>query len=134
MLFGQEHVDRYIATDGEEGYDWEGGSKILILTTRGRRSGQERPMPLIFQEWNGRYVVVASKGGAPDHPAWYKNLQADPQVQVQIKGERFAATARDATAEERAELWQLMTEAWPPYDEYQAKTDRQIPLVVLEQS
>jgi deazaflavin-dependent oxidoreductase (nitroreductase family) len=132
MLFGQEHVDRYVATDGDEGYDWRNGTNILILTPTGRRSGEPKPMALIFREWGDKYVVVASKGGAPDHPQWYKNLVARPEVEVQVKGDRFSARARDATPEERPELWRLMTEVWPDYDSYQKKTDRQIPLVVLE--
>lgn len=132
VLYGREHVERYIATDGEEGYHWRRGTTILILTTTGRRSGESRPMPLIYRDWGDRYVVVASKGGSPEHPSWYRNLQANPAVEVQIKGERFAARARDATADERPELWRLMTEVWPDYDAYQRKTDREIPLVVLE--
>lgn len=132
MLFGQEHVDHYLATDGREGYDWRNGTTILLLTTTGRRSGQPRVMPLIFRPWGDKYVVVASKGGAPDNPHWYKNLVAQPEVEVQVKGDRFAARARDASAEERPELWRLMTEVWPDYDGYQKKTERQIPVVVLE--
>ena len=80
----------------------------------------------------GNYVVVASKGGAPTNPLWYENLIAHPEVRVQVKGDKFAARARDATPEERPRLWQLMTSLWPAYDEYQAKTERRIPLVVLE--
>jgi deazaflavin-dependent oxidoreductase (nitroreductase family) len=131
MLFGQEHVDRYRATDGAEGHDWQ-GTKTLILTTTGRSSGEDRDAPLIYGEHGGQLVVVASKGGAPDHPAWYKNLKADPNVHVQVGADRFDAVARDATDGERAELWSLMTSEWPAYDEYQTKTERQIPLVVLE--
>jgi deazaflavin-dependent oxidoreductase (nitroreductase family) len=131
MLFGQEHIDKYRATDGEEGHDWQ-GTQTLILTTTGRSSGEPRDAPLIYAEHGDQFVVVASKGGAPDHPAWYKNLKADPNVGVQVRGDRFDAVARDATAAERAELWSLMTGEWPAYDEYQTKTERQIPLVVLE--
>jgi deazaflavin-dependent oxidoreductase (nitroreductase family) len=130
-LFGQEHVDRYVATDGQEGYDWN-GAHTLILTTTGRRSGQERQTPLIFGRHGDDYLVVASKGGAPEHPAWYLNLVANSDVGVQVKGETFRAHARTATPEERAELWAIMTEEWPAYDEYQTKTDREIPVVVLE--
>jgi deazaflavin-dependent oxidoreductase (nitroreductase family) len=131
MLFGDKHVDRYEATGGEEGHDWE-GTQTLILTTKGRKSGEERKAPLIYGEHDGAYLVVASKGGAPEPPAWYLNLQADPEVQVQVKGERFTARARDATPEEKPELWALMVGHWPPYDQYQTKTDRPIPVVVLE--
>jgi deazaflavin-dependent oxidoreductase (nitroreductase family) len=134
MLFGQEHVDRYVATDGAEGYEWENGTTILLLTTRGRTSGQERVAPLIFREHDGAYLVVASKGGAPQPPAWYVNLVADPDVTVQVKGDVFPARARIAADGERAELWPLMTEVWPDYDAYQRKTDRQIPIVVLERA
>jgi deazaflavin-dependent oxidoreductase (nitroreductase family) len=131
MLFGQEHVERYRETDGEEGHDWEGTS-VLILTTTGHRSGQTRSTPLIYGTHGDDYLVVASKGGAPDHPAWYRNLKAEPEVEVQVRGDSFRAQARTATAEERAELWSTMTERWPAYDEYQTKTDREIPVVVLE--
>jgi deazaflavin-dependent oxidoreductase (nitroreductase family) len=131
MLFGQEHVKRYLETDGKEGHEWRGTS-VLILTTRGRRSGEPRSTPLIYGEHNGDYVVVASKGGSPAHPAWYLNLSDDPEVTVQVLGDRFQAQAHTASAEEKAELWPLMTKEWPPYDEYQQKTDREIPVVVLE--
>lgn len=131
MLFGQEHVDRYRETDGAEGHEWQ-GTTCLILTTTGRRSGEPRDNALIYREDDGRYVVVASKGGAPEHPNWYKNLVAHPRVGVQVLADRFAADARTADGEERERLWKLMTEVWPAYDEYQAKTDRQIPIVVLE--
>ena len=133
-LFGPEHVERYRATDGEEGYYWRRGTTILLLTTVGRRSGQERVQPLIFREDDGRYVIVASRGGSPEHPAWYVNLREHPEVEVQIKGERFRARARTAGPDERPRLWELMTEVWPDYDAYQEKTDREIPVVVLERA
>jgi deazaflavin-dependent oxidoreductase (nitroreductase family) len=132
MLYGQEHVDRYEATDGREGHDWQGGTKTLILTTKGRKSGEPRKAPLIYGEHDGDLLVVASKGGAPEPPAWYVNLQADPEVEVQVKGDKFKARARDATPEEKPELWKIMAAEWPDYDSYQTKTDRQIPVVVLE--
>jgi deazaflavin-dependent oxidoreductase (nitroreductase family) len=131
MLFGQEHVKRYVETDGAEGHDWQGVA-VLILTTTGRRSGQARSTALIYGRHGDDFLVVASKGGAPSHPAWYENLVADPEVTVQVKGDRFAARARTATADEKPELWSAMTAIWPPYDEYQQKTDREIPVVVLE--
>jgi deazaflavin-dependent oxidoreductase (nitroreductase family) len=131
-LFGQEHVERYRQTDGEEGHEWRPGVYTLILTTKGRRSGQPRPTPLIYGTHDGDYLVVASKGGAPEPPAWYLNLQADPEAEVQVWGERFPVRARDATPEEKPELWKMMTAEWPAYDEYQTKTDRPIPVVVLE--
>jgi len=134
MLFGQEHIDRYIETDGAEGYEWQNGTTILLLTTKGHRSGQERVAPLIFREHDGDYLVVASKGGAPEPPAWFVNLEADPTATVQVWGERFGVRARVATPEEKPELWKIMTEHWPAYDEYQRKTERPIPVVVLERA
>jgi deazaflavin-dependent oxidoreductase (nitroreductase family) len=132
-LFGQEHVERYEATNGEEGHDWQGTS-TLILGTKGRKSGEWRKTPLIYQEHDGDYLVVASKGGAPKPPAWYVNLSADPEVEVQVKGDKFRARARTARPEEKPELWRKMAATWPAYDDYQQKTEREIPVVVLERS
>lgn len=131
MLFGRKHVERYRATDGAEGHDWQ-GTTALILTTTGRRTGERRDAPLIYQRHGDDYLVVASNGGADAPPTWYLNLQADPEVEVQVRGDRFRARAHTATPEEKAELWPIMTAAWPPYDEYQTKTDREIPVIVLE--
>jgi proline iminopeptidase len=131
-LYGDEHVRRYRETDGDEGYIWREGSEILLLTTTGRKSGNETTAPLIFGMDGDNPVIVASKGGHPDHPGWYKNLRKNPEVGVQIKGEIFRARARDAEGEERERLWQMMNGIWPHYDEYQTKTDREIPVVVLE--
>jgi deazaflavin-dependent oxidoreductase (nitroreductase family) len=131
MLFGPEHVKRYIETDGEEGHDWR-DAPVLLLTTTGRRSGEQRTTPLIYGRDGDDYLLVASKGGAPDPPAWYLNLSENPEVQLQVKADRFAARARTATADEKADLWRTMTAIWPAYDEYQRKTDREIPVVVLE--
>jgi deazaflavin-dependent oxidoreductase (nitroreductase family) len=122
-----EHVRRYIETDGEEGHIWR-GVPTLILTTVGRRSGKPRRLALIYGEDAGRYVVVASKGGADEHPEWYLNLLANPEVLVQVRADRFRANARTATAEEHAALWPRMAEIWPAYNDYQAKTTRPIPL------
>lgn len=133
MLFGQKHVDRYRETDGEEGHDWQ-GTTALLLTTTGRRSGGERTTPLIYQRFGDDLLVVASDGGADTPPGWFLNLEADPEIQVQVKADRFAARARTATPEEKPEMWRTMTGAWPPYDEYQQKTEREIPVVVLERS
>jgi deazaflavin-dependent oxidoreductase (nitroreductase family) len=133
MLFGQEHVDRYQATDGEEGHEWK-GTTALLLTTTGNRSGEERTTPLIYQEHDGDYLVVASKGGADNPPAWFKNLEATPTVGVQIWGEKFTANARVATPDEKPAMWEKKTAAWPQYDDYQKKTDREIPVVVLERA
>jgi deazaflavin-dependent oxidoreductase (nitroreductase family) len=131
VLFGQEHIDRYEATDGEEGHDWQ-NTVTLILTTKGRKSGEPRKNPLIYQEHNGDYLVVASKGGWPHPPAWFLNLEANPEVEVQVKGDKFKARARTATPEEKPEMWKKMVATWPAYDDYQQKTDRDIPVVVLE--
>lgn len=133
MLYGEEHVRRYQETDGREGHDWN-GTVALILTTTGRKSGQPRSSALIYQEYGEAYLVVASKGGADTPPEWYLNLQADPEVTVQVKGDRFTATARTANAEEKPDMWPVMTKAWPQYDDYQTKTEREIPVVVLERS
>jgi deazaflavin-dependent oxidoreductase (nitroreductase family) len=131
MLYGKEHVDRYVATNGEEGYEWGDGVQTLILTTTGRRSGELRSNALIFGRHGDDLLVVGSKGGAPAAPAWYLNLVVNPEVQVQVKGDRFSAHARTATAEEKPELWGIMTGVWPDYDSYQKKTEREIPVVIL---
>jgi proline iminopeptidase len=132
FLFGQEHVRRYKETDGEEGFVWKEGSTILLLTTTGRKTGNQSTTPLIFDFDGDNPVIVASQGGAPEHPGWYRNIAKNPHVEVQIKGERFAATARDAEGDERERLWKQMNRMWPHYDEYQARTERLIPVVVLE--
>jgi deazaflavin-dependent oxidoreductase (nitroreductase family) len=131
MLFGQEHVDRYRATDGEEGHEWQ-GTHTLLLTTTGRKSGQQRTTPLIYDPVGDAYAIVASKGGADEPPAWFLNLEASPEVDVQVKADKFTARARTASAEEKAAIWPQMVEQWPAYDEYQASTDRDIPIVLLE--
>jgi len=132
-LLGDEHVARYRETAGEVGYLWNGAT-CLLLTTTGRRSGEPRTVPLIFAADEDRAIVVASKGGAPDHPAWYRNLEANPQVEVQIQGDRFAATAKTVEGAERDRCWALATAIWPNYDEYVKRTTRRIPVVLLERS
>ena len=122
---------RYIASGGQDGHLWEGVT-TLLLTTTGRRSGQTRTTPLIYGRDGDRYLVVASRGGAPKHPSWYENLAAQPLVQVQVMADRFKARARTATAAEKPVLWKTMAAIWPPYDEYQARTPREIPVVILE--
>jgi deazaflavin-dependent oxidoreductase (nitroreductase family) len=131
MLFGQEHVDRYQQTDGAEGHDWQ-GTVTLLLTTVGRKSGKQRTTPLIYQKQGDVYAVVASKGGSDEAPLWYHNLTANPEVEVQVLGDRFNARARTASPEEKPALWDLMAKTWPAYDDYQRKTDRDIPVVILE--
>jgi deazaflavin-dependent oxidoreductase (nitroreductase family) len=134
-----EHLRRYLATDGEDGFyvDFHlvGGPELtptLILTTIGRRSGKAQIVPLIFGQAGKDYVIVASKGGAPQHPAWYLNLVAHADVNIQIKANRMRARARTATGAERAKLWGVMAQIYPPYDEYQKRAGREIPVVVLE--
>ena len=131
-LFGEEHVRRYIETDGEEGYIWREGAPILLLTVTGRKSSKEYTTPLIFGEDGGNYVIVGSQGGRPQHPDWYLNLEAHPEVGVQVKADKFRARARTAKGEERERLWRQMNGIWPHYDEYQTRTEREIPVVVLE--
>jgi deazaflavin-dependent oxidoreductase (nitroreductase family) len=129
-LFGEEHVRVYRETGGERGYHWR-GTTILLLTTRGRTSGQDRTTPLIHRTDGDRWVIVASKGGAPANPSWFENLQADPEARIEVKGEQIPVLASTAQGEERARLWKLMCEVWPAYADYQTKTEREIPVVVL---
>jgi proline iminopeptidase len=131
-LFGDEHVRRYRETGGKVGHDWRKGSTILLLTTTGRTTGAKRTVPLIYVEDGPRYAIVASKGGAPDHPGWYKNIEKNPEVELQVKDEVFRARARKAEGEERARLWKKANAMWPDYDAYAKKTTREIPVVVLE--
>lgn len=126
----REHMRTYVETDGAEGHLWRGVPTLLLKTT-GHRSGEPRVLPLIYGRFGDDFVVVASKGGAPEHPAWYLNLRADPHVELQVGADHFAAVARDATAEERAHLWQEMSGIWPSYEDYAKATDREIPIVVL---
>ena len=123
---------RYEETDGEVGHEWQPGVPTLVLTTKGRKTGLERKFALIYQTDGGNPVVVASKGGAPEHPGWYRNLVANPEVGVQIKGDKFTARARATSGEERAKLWEKLAAVWPDYNNYAKKTDREIPVVVLE--
>ncbi len=126
-----KHLEQYLSTDGREGHEWN-GVRTLLLTTKGRKTGEPLLLPLIYEKDGSNYVVVASKGGADDDPAWYKNLVADPNVQVQVGPEKFEARARTAPADEKPALWKKMAAVWPSYDEYQAKTSREIPVVILE--
>jgi deazaflavin-dependent oxidoreductase (nitroreductase family) len=130
-LFGAEHVRVYRETGGEHGGRWR-GADILLLSTRGRTSGEERTTPLIFRADDGRWVLVASKGGAPANPDWFENLMADPDgATIQVLDDVVPVRASTAAGEERRRLWSLMTEVWPAYDEYQQRTAREIPVVVL---
>ena len=131
-LFGDEHVRRYRETGGAVGHTWRRGATILLLTTTGRTSGEKRTVPLIYVQDGAHYAIIASKGGAPDHPGWYKNLEKTPEVELQVKEEVFRARARTAKGDERARIWKKAAEMWPDYDVYATKTSREIPVVVLE--
>ncbi len=128
---GESHVEAYRATAGEIGYIWNNAT-TLLLTTKGRKSGEQKTVPLIFVADGDNYVMIASLGGAPRHPAWYLNLAAEPRVTLQVKDKVFDAIATTAQSPERERLWAKAVDAWPQYDDYQAKTSRQIPVVVLE--
>ncbi|ONH59759.1 nitroreductase [Frankia sp. CcI49] len=134
-----DHTRRYLDSDGADGHLWHGidgsltqGAPTLLLTTRGRRSGKLRRTPLIYGRDGNDYVIVASKAGFPEHPLWYLNLLAHPEVELQVGAERFPAKARVAEPAEKARLWPTMTALWPDYDGYQSSTDRDIPIVLLE--
>ena len=128
-----EHIRDYVATDGRRGHRLRGWkAPTLLLVTRGRRSGKLRRTALAYGEHDGRYVIVASNGGAERHPGWYLNLVEDPAVQVQVGDDKFAASARDASADERPALWKLMTSIGPELDDFQRKSGRELPVVILE--
>jgi deazaflavin-dependent oxidoreductase (nitroreductase family) len=129
-LFGDEHVRKYEETGGKVGHKWN-DADVLILHTTGRKSGTERKNPLIYGRAGDDYLIVASKGGAPNHPSWYLNLMANPNAVIQVWSDLIPVTARTATPEEKARLWPTMTAQWPDYDAYQKRTERDIPLVIL---
>jgi proline iminopeptidase len=131
-LFGDEHVRRYRETGGAVGHIWREGSTILLLTTTGWKSGEKRTSPLIYAKDGDDYIIVASKGGAPDHPAWYQNLDKNPEVELQVKDEVFRARARTVQGEQRERLWRKANEVWPYYNDYAKRTAREIPVVLLE--
>jgi deazaflavin-dependent oxidoreductase (nitroreductase family) len=133
LLLGEEHVQRYQETDGEVGYIWN-GVPILLLTTIGRKTGQPRTTPLIHARDGDDYLVVASMGGAPEHPNWYRNLLADPSARIQVRSEHVDVEARTASEDEKPRLGGIVSEQWPNYDVYQTRTDRVIPVVVLSPS
>lgn len=134
------HAKRYLSSGGTDGHMYritlQGRPEMtvpsLMLTTRGRRSGERLVLPLFYGRAGEGYFVVASKGGAPQHPAWYGNILAEPEVEIQVGTARMRARARTAAGEERARLWQQALEFWPPYADYQQKTAREIPVVVLD--
>jgi len=136
-----EHANRYISSGGKDGHMYQitqpGRPELtvpsLLLTTTGRKSGKKFIFPLFYGDTgNGSYIVVASKGGAPQHPGWYRNLLANPEVEGQVGTKKVKARARTATGAERAKLWQEALKFWPPYADYQKKTEREIPVVVLD--
>jgi len=135
-----EHTKRYLSSGGTEGHMYKmtqpGRPEItvpsLLLTTTGRKSGEKFIFPLFYGEADDGYFIVASKGGAPERPGWYRNILANAEVEVQVGTRKIKALARTATGEERARLWEKSLEFWPPYADYQKKTGREIPVVVLE--
>ena len=135
-----DHTNLYLSSGGKEGHMYTINLPnlparevpSLLLTTTGRKSGEKFLFPLFYGKSGSSYYIVASKGGAPDHPGWYKNILANPEVEVQVGTEKMKARARTATGEERERLWQKGLEFWPPYADYQKKTERQIPVVVLD--
>jgi deazaflavin-dependent oxidoreductase (nitroreductase family) len=129
----RKHIKDYVRTGGSKGHEWS-GVHTLLLTTRGRKTGKLRRTALIYGRDEGRYLVVASQGGARRHPSWYLNLVANPEVTVQVEADVFPARATTATPPEKPPLWKLMAEIWPDYDRYQAKTSRDIPVVIVERT
>ena len=127
----QDHLARYLETNGEDGHIFN-DVPTLLLTTTGRKTGEPYTTPLIYGRDGDHYLLVASRGGARQHPGWYKNLAKHPDVELQVLADRFPARARTATPGEKTALWAIMAKIWPAYDEYQTKTTREIPVVVLE--
>ena len=134
-----DHANRYISSGGKEGHIYTvtppGYSEMhvpsLLLTTTGRKSGEKYIFPLFYGEDGKNYIIVASKGGAPQHPNWYRNLVANPEVEVQVGTRKLRAKARTATGAERDKLWEKALKFWPPYADYAKKTERQIPVVAV---
>jgi len=135
-----DHANRYLSSGGTDGHIYRitppGHAEMtvpsLLLTTTGRKSGKKFIFPLFYGHTGNSYVIVASKGGAPEHPGWYRNLIANPDVEVQVGTKTFRAKARTATGAERARLWNEALKFWPPYADYQKKTEREIPVVILD--
>ena len=126
-----KHIQDYVETDGAKGQIFA-GVPALLVTTKGRKTGTLHRTALYYGEDDGRYVIVGSQGGAPKHPAWFLNLEANPDVELQIGPEIFPARARVAAGDERTRLWKMMAAIFPNYNTYQASTEREIPIVVLE--
>lgn len=131
LTWQQEHRKRYEESAGQDGHIWR-GVPTLLLTTVGRRSGQLYTTPLIYGRDGDKYLIVASNGGADRHPTWYLNLADQPIVRIQVEADKFLGRAVTASPEEKARLWSAMTAIWPDYDNYQKKTTRDIPLIVIE--
>lgn len=129
----REQVELFERTNGQEG-NTLGGRPVVIVTSRGARSGKLRKTPLMRVEHEGAYAAVASMGGAPKHPVWYFNIVADPHVELQDGAEKWDMQAREVTGTEKEEWWARCVEAYPPYADYQEKTDREIPVFVLERT
>jgi len=129
--YARKQVEKYEATDGEKGGDMK-GRPVIVLTSVGAKSGKIRKTPLMRVEHDGTYAVVASLGGAPEHPVWYYNLKANPHVELQDLATKRDYTAREVTGDEKTVWWDRAVEAWPEYANYQKKTSRQIPVFVLE--
>jgi deazaflavin-dependent oxidoreductase (nitroreductase family) len=127
----KDHMKKYLETGGEDGHEWR-GVPTLLLTTIGSKSGKKTTTPLIYGRDGDNYLVVASKGGAATHPMWYTNLAANPDVEIQVKDEVIAGKARTANESEKPALWKSMAKIWPAYNEYQEKTARDIPVVIIE--
>src|SRR5262249_30871887 len=127
-----DHVRRYRETGGAVGHIWRRGSTILLLTTKGRKTGEKRTAPLIYVMDGDRYVLIASNSGSQEHPGWDRDIEKKPEVELQVKDEVFPARVRTVTGEERERLWKKMQQVWPPYDDYATKTSREIPVMVLE--
>jgi deazaflavin-dependent oxidoreductase (nitroreductase family) len=130
----RNHIQQYVESDGKKGHKWR-GLPTLLLTTRGRKSGNLRRTALIYGQADGNYLIVASNGGADDHPLWYLNLTANPAVEIQVGAEKFTGRARTANATEKPRLWQIMSKIFPTYDSYQVKAGkvgREIPLIIIE--
>lgn len=133
----EKHIEQY-RRNPEEGHMWDssvvggpGEVPCLLLTTVGRKSGKPRTTPLIYSFQNGGYCIIASKGGAPEHPSWYLNIQQEPMVTIQVSTHEMKARAEEVLGDKREHLWEAMVEVWPDYEKYQEKTDRKIPVILL---
>ena len=136
----KDHVDRYLKSGGTDGHMYttnfpnqpQRTVPSLLLVTKGRKTGNKHLFPLFYGDVGKGYFIVASKGGAPDHPGWYKNIVVNPEVELQVGTKKLKAKARTVSGAERAKLWDQAVVWWPPYVDYQKKTAREIPVVVLD--